>query len=372
MSKEFIAGRELILRNIEESLKKSQSTLILGEPGLGKSKLLQDQFEKIKKENRPAAHIKLGRISLSPERFAVEFIGQICHSHLNAPTREYKKFFEIEKLKTECSKLPKAASDIISIIDTELQKIKPNQKELVKKAFEFPSTLRLTKDFIVFIDDFDLILQMNNFEQIRDVISLIDFTKSCFFVASASALKQGKGNNSLNIINLLPLTKEECDAVAKIYLAKYDSTVARRIADLSGGEPWLVKNLCQRHNTTQDIQKTIFTEFLFKDSATTQFLKEYYFSAISKARGETLLKTILNVLAEKEGLRLSELARNIYKSAPVTKSLLERLIAVDLVRKDEKNFSVASRPLALWLKYRHLEVNSIEDIDNMDKEVMAL
>ena len=73
---------------------------------------------------------------------------------------------------------------------------------------------------------------------------------------------------------------------------------------------------------------------------------DYYYN---RARGQTLLKTILKVVANDE-LRLTEIAKKIYRSAPVTKSILERLMEVDIIHKKDNKFYFADNVLRLWLK----------------------
>ena len=73
---------------------------------------------------------------------------------------------------------------------------------------------------------------------------------------------------------------------------------------------------------------------------------QYYYN---RARGQTLLKTILKVVANEE-LRLSEIAKKIYRSAPVTKSILERLMEVDVIYKKDNKFYFSDNVLRIWLK----------------------
>ena len=61
-------------------------------------------------------------------------------------------------------------------------------------------------------------------------------------------------------------------------------------------------------------------------------------------------KIILKVIASEKELRLSEIARKIYRSAPVTKSLLERLISADIIYRKDNRFYFYDTILKLWLK----------------------
>ncbi|MFQ5475105.1 MAG: hypothetical protein ACE5DM_04680, partial [Candidatus Nanoarchaeia archaeon] len=81
--------------------------------------------------------------------------------------------------------------------------------------------------------------------------------------------------------------------------------------------------------------------------------------------GATLLKNILKVLSRNPPMRLTHIAKKIYRSSPVTKSLLERLMEVDLVKKDEKLFTFISPVLRLWCKMYFLNITEEEAKDEL-------
>ncbi len=101
------------------------------------------------------------------------------------------------------------------------------------------------------------------------------------------------------------------------------------------------------------------------------FYQTYLEKQLETARGKTLLHSILKVLTEKEGailsqksshsptgleeltrLRLSDIARQIYRSPPVTKNLLVRLIEVNLINHANNTYFIQNKLLRRWL-YLH-------------------
>ena len=84
---------------------------------------------------------------------------------------------------------------------------------------------------------------------------------------------------------------------------------------------------------------------------------------LNRARGESLLKIILKAVSQNTPQRLTEISRLIYRSAPVTKSLLERLIEVDLLVKSGNTFDFANPVLKVWcrLMFSNTEFNDSPD-----------
>ncbi|RMF06555.1 hypothetical protein D6764_01960, partial [Candidatus Woesearchaeota archaeon] len=114
--------------------------------------------------------------------------------------------------------------------------------------------------------------------------------------------------------------------------------------------------------------------FLNPDSATFQFFSAWVNDALSKARGATLQKAILQVIAKNGSLRLSEIARQIYRPAPVTKAMLERLMLTDIIVKEDNQFRFAYKPLGRWYKavISFDELKEIPDSEEKQKELVSM
>ena len=82
---------------------------------------------------------------------------------------------------------------LIKTIENELLKIKPDQKLLVQAAFNFVQTLAKDKNkqFLVVLDNFENIFDLNNFLQIKDVLSIINLdSENVNYIVTSSAIKQ--------------------------------------------------------------------------------------------------------------------------------------------------------------------------------------
>ena len=73
------------------------------------------------------------------------------------------------------------------------------------------------------------------------------------------------------------------------------------------------------------------------------------------------MQSILWVLSIEKGLRLSDLARRIYRAAPVTKALAERLLEVELVERKDGKYQIPDHGLSVYLKMWALGLFSEDD-----------
>ena len=149
---------------------------LLGSRKSGKSSIAKRLLKTEK--NVVVVYVDYGKISMSPESFAVDFIGTICWQFLHEPVSEYKKFLQIDGLLKKFSEAKSArGNEIIKSVQNEISKIKPDQRLLVQLAFNFAHALADEKGIkiLLVIDNFENIFDLNNFDQIRDVISLVNF-----------------------------------------------------------------------------------------------------------------------------------------------------------------------------------------------------
>jgi hypothetical protein len=71
---------------------------------------------------------------------------------------------------------------------------------------------------------------------------------------------------------------------------------------------------------------------------------------LHRARGYGALKAILDILADEEGLTLTEISQRLLRTPGSTKDYLSWLEDVDLVTSREKRYSFADPLLRLWVR----------------------
>ena len=370
----LFTGRNSYLKQLEDSIAKKKTAAILANSGFGRTALLK-QFAS--KHN--VIYIDLKKLSLSPENFAVDFIGMICFLHLSKKPAEVMEYKTIEKLKQ--LKLGAKCSSIISKIDNELQKIRPDQELILKSAFMFAEEFAAEQDknLAIAINNFEDILKLNNFSQIKDILGLffdsIERNKTCSFIIASSAVHLMK--NLLKkfmpvVVEMSSFTPEETKELFEKIAGRTDDRIIKEVHRLSAGLPMIVKEIASRYHKEKspDVQKNIklinyikASELANSDSSSYSYCSRLFTESLNRARGEALLKTVLKAVSQNPPLRLTEIARLVYRSGPVTKSILERLVEVDLVTKTGSTFDFTNPVLKQWcmLMFRNIEFSETPD-----------
>lgn len=191
----------------------------------------------------------------------------------------------------------------LATIDNELEKIKPDQSRILRNAFSFLDHLGSKKDFVLCFDHIERLSEMNNFSGIKDIGSFLKETKSIRIYGTT---------------DLPTLLKKKIPGFTFVTVS--DSQVS-----------------------PEDAKKL--------DSTVGLACRYHLEKALGKARGQSMLSAVLNTVAV-EALTLTEISRKIFRSAPVTKSLLERLMEVDLIERRGRKFYVKDAVLAVYLKAR--------------------
>jgi len=354
----------------------AKNIALLGSRKSGKTSIVKEHLKNAK--DIVPVYIDLEKISLNPENFSIEFIGNIAYNFLKKPLNQYKKFLLLEQLlKIENELKNKNAFSLIKTVENELLKIKPGQRLLVETAFKFSEVLAKenNKKFLIVLDNFENLLDLNNFSQINDILSIINFkAENVNYIATSSSIRQSLHSlKNFECYEIKNLDKNEAAELIKTVIEKAEQKIIDEIYALSNGHPLTTILISKKYNEVKDVQKSFLLELLQKNNSIYNFCNDslnYYYN---RARGQTLLKVILKVIANEE-LRLSEIAKKIYRSAPVTKSILERLMEVDIIYKKDNKFYFADNVLRLWLKltsqgYEFDEIPDDKILDEVAKEL---
>ena len=356
MGKEAFARRDYYLDLLDRntnSFKKgaAKNIALLGPRKSGKTSIVKEHIKNAK--DVIPVYIDLEKISLNPENFSIEFIGNVVFHFLKKPLSQYKKFLLLENLvKTENELKSKNAFSIIKTVENELLKIKPDQRLLAECAFKFAEALgrESNKKFLIALDNFENILDLNNFAQIKDILSIINFdAENVRYISTSSAIKESLALlKKFECYEIKNLEKNEAFELIETIIGKNEKA-SEEIFALSNGHPLMTILVSKKYNETKDVKKAFLAELLQKNNSIYNYCNDslnYYYN---RARGQTLLKTILKIVANEE-LRLSDIAKRIYRSAPVTKSILERLMDVDIIHKKGNKFYFSDNVLRLWVK----------------------
>ncbi|MBS3114242.1 hypothetical protein J4448_04010, partial [Candidatus Woesearchaeota archaeon] len=101
MGKEAIVRRGYYLDLLDKntnSFKKgaAKNIALLGSRKSGKTSIVKEHIKAVK--DIIPVYIDLEKISLNPENFSIEFIGNVAYNFLKKPLSQYKKFLLLEQL----------------------------------------------------------------------------------------------------------------------------------------------------------------------------------------------------------------------------------------------------------------------------------
>lgn len=97
------------------------------------------------------------------------------------------------------------------------------------------------------------------------------------------------------------------------------------------------------------------------------FFNNYLNESLGRARGKSLLWVILKKLSIKD-MKLSEASRSIHRSSAVTKNLLSRLAAVDLVTREGNVYTFKNKILKYFINKTSYGYKTIEELYNKVEE----
>ena len=278
----------------------AKNIALLGSRKSGKTLLVKEHIKNVK--DIVPVYMDLERLSLNPENFSVEFIGSVIFHFLKKPLNQYKKFLSIENLLNVENELnSKNAFSIIKTVQNELLKIKPDQKLLVESAFNFSEALgkESNKKFLLVLDNFENLLDLNNFSQIRDILSIINFeSENVIYLATSSAVKESLASlKKFECYELKNLEKNEAFELIESIIGKSDRKASEQILALTNGHPFTTIIISKRYNEIKDVKKAFFIELLQKNNSLYNYCSESLSYYYNRARGQTLLKIILKVIA---------------------------------------------------------------------------
>ncbi|MBI2135540.1 ATP-binding protein [Candidatus Woesearchaeota archaeon] len=346
---------EILLKNLaEHKLKRGRNLALIGSLNIGKSFIVKEFLTRASENNNAGggnavAYVDFSRIGLTPEEFATKLLLGVTSWHLRK---------EVSSL-DDC-KLGSETAKIVEQVKNEFLKIKPDHKLLISSALNFAEALSKDKNLrtIVCLDEFWKLLEFNNYEQIKDVLT---FFKQIIFAQShvkyvvigsaVTLMKEISKKLEFEAVETLPLNSRE--------LAEETGNVKENdeLYYYSAGMPLFLNAIKARQKISGcDVKEAFVIEALWKQGIIYHACKDKLDDSLDRARGRGLLLTILNAvansdkIADSDGLRLSEVSRAIYRSAGVTKNLAERLVKADLLVKESGRFRFNDSVLKYWFK----------------------
>jgi hypothetical protein len=147
--------------------------------------------------------------------------------------------------------------------------------------------------------------------------------------------------------------------------------VARTVQTLADGRPAYVRAIAdelaamREHGSSDAI--SALAALLAPDGRLSRQCSFCYELRLHRARGYGALKAILEILAEEEGLTLTEISQRLQRTPGSTKDYLSWLEDVDLVTARQKRYSFTDPLLRLWVRLHCRAAAPTED--DMAREI---
>lgn len=395
--REIFGGREDLLGRLTGAMEGTeqghQATMaLIGPKGIGKTTLLREFQKRARAGGRsvPLLYVDFEKIVSSPEEFSLQYPAQLLSGYLEFNNQTvlkggYQNLSRLEGMGQDLGL--RNINEIILELKHQLDKEKRSQQRLVEMALSFPEELAMAvgRRFLVIIDEFPFLSDLNNFSGIKEVLDLFGKTVknqgNLSYVISASNTPLMENLLSSNALykKFRPIyigvmdVQEGLSLISKILFQEgvgTDQGLNRTIYDYSFGHPFYMVHITQtaarlaltsKELNPDFISEAVAEEMLLPTGGVYLFCKYIYELALERARSKSLLKAILHLLVQRDGLSLTEKASLLKRTPGETSSLLQRLLEVDLVTKREGRYSLRDSLLKLWLKYIELKITTDQD-----------
>jgi len=356
-----------VLRSAYDSLKKGEkvNVAIIGPRRVGKTALLLEFKEKAQ---GVISYLNLQRVG-SLESFIFAYTRELLYELASALD-----------MKTERSEL--LTWDDLLILSAKLsvdREVKAIKEGTLETLFEMQELiLEKTEQKAVFIlDEFQEILNFKGF--LETMRAVTEKQRNIAYFVSGSAVRmmeeilapKNPFFGQFRRIYLKGLPKEDTIVLAKTTLERsgVDTThsALELIYNLTQGHPFYVLALCRRlieegfeKIRRKDIHYAFLTELLSEKGDIYMHLEYLFNESLSRAYKGPIHKQILLVLAQEEGLRLSDIAKRLNKPSGEVSNYLKFLLRTDLIVRQDDRYYFADKLMRFWLAKTYLGITELE------------
>jgi len=386
----FLELLELCAIELQQARRKHLA--LLGLRRIGKTLILKEFI--LRWLERPASpgappvipvYLDLQRVGLSPESFAMEYMGAVLYWFLEKGQGRTDEYTRIPAMLRAVSTLgnTRVMDDVLEL-DAGLRQQPIPQRRLLELAFSFPETLarELGVRFMICIDEFQDLNLLSNFPQVGDALdifrSLLQTQSAVTYIAAGSAISLMEGifhqAHSPLFVHFRservgPFDRTESEELARKALGGEDLSpaAAQTLYEWTRGHPFYIYAvaermreqilLAERTASPQLVREAFVLETLSSAGRIYNLCRYVVEESMGQARGQALLRLLLQILAEAENpLTLTEVAHRLRRPPGATRSLLNRLAAVDLVSQADGAYDLPDPVLKIWLAYFHAGV----------------
>jgi hypothetical protein len=328
----MLTPRTALSRRIAAALDASPSRIpvLLGGCGSGRTTVLQQLRERVGRTS--AQGIDVERTATTPERFlrAVTAVSPFPVADTSSPPAGARAAFDATLAFLGHARTP-ASEPATFLLDEFLE----------LRTFEsFPGLRRVLYDVI------DGLSASGN-----------RFVLTSRYVARSLRLLRDRSAR-FEVIHMPPLTAEDTlDILGPTAAGDEADYLARTVQSLADGRPAYVRALTDELATMREHGGpgssdaiSALAALLAPEGRLSRQCGFCYELRLHRARGYGALKAILEILAEDEGLTLTEISQRLQRTPGSTKDYLSWLEDVDLVASRQKRYSYTDPLLRVWVR----------------------
>jgi AAA+ ATPase superfamily predicted ATPase len=345
---------------------------------IGKTLLLKEFMRQLTASShieRPA-FLDFSVICSSPENFALGFIGSICYWLLEEGKSDPESFLNPASLGSAVLRAggDKLYEEIQPILQ-ELQRARPDRQALLRQTFRFPRQAAATqgKKIVLICDEFQEIRTLENYPNSQNVVALLraelqsESEVQYILAGSAISVLAGLLSNpksplfaQFTRIAVEPFDRESTQELANKLLSEpLETDLYPLLHSLTGGHPFYITALTRRVSYLVDvvqrpaspdvIKQAFLVETLSPGGRIYDFCQYVYDLSLQKAKGYGALKSVLQILAQEEGLTATQVSRQLRVTSASASDYLRWLCEVDLVVEKDQAYYFRDPVLRFWV-----------------------
>ncbi len=328
------------------------------------------------------AYMDLPRLALTPEGFAVQYVGYLLYWVAGDFQRRVESYFDAPAQLAAAGQMGAMFSDHVVRLHQELQKEKPDQHLLLALAFNTPEVYAQASGqrVMLILDEFPEILALDNYPQIHDVLalfravlqaqsrvvyvvagSMIGLMERIFLDAASPLFVH------FQLETIGPFGREDCDALARKRFAMLadpiPGDVLAAVYQVTRGHPFyiyatamrVIENVSLLHKpmSPATVQEAFTLETLGSTGRIYNLCRYVLEQSLQSVRGKTMPQAVLQVLTqEPAGMTLTAIAARLKRPSGGIRQVLTWLADVDLVeQREDKTYGYRDPVLQVWVAY---------------------
>jgi AAA+ ATPase superfamily predicted ATPase len=366
---------------------------------IGKTLLCQEQMRHLAEQGRVVpVYMNLEGICTSPELFVQRYIGLTCFWAVAGGQGAADPYLRaVDLLQTPAAAMP-VVLEAVRFLLTELGREAVDPGALLHLAFDFPDRLAaaLERPIMCFLDEFTELSALARFPQVGNPYKLFRSVMQQHahvgYVVTGSAVtameQMVRSHESplflqLRAIELPPLTAEDTQVLTlKLMGGPLSPAAQAEVYAYTAGHPFYVTALVERLREVapgdpdavgpDQVAHAFLLETLGARGQIYNYCRYLYDISLQKARGYAVLKALLQILAEEDGLSLTQAARRLHRRPSSVQDYLRWLIEVDLLVVREQRYFYRDEVLRYWVAYtaRGIEIDGFPRAEDL-KDLVA-